>query len=108
MGPYSGSVESGGLVFVSGAICRGPAPGGAFAGEAHAAIGALEQALARAGLSLRDVVSVTVYLTDLDLYGELNAVYAERFHAPYPARACVEVSGLPGGARVEIQAIARR
>ncbi len=61
----------------------------------------------RSGVALGDVISVTVYLISLDLYGEFNDIYAQRFVQPYPARACVEVSRLPGEARVEIQVIAR-
>lgn len=105
LGPYSGSVESDGLVFVSGKI--GPT-GGEFAAEAEGAIDALEQELLGAGLALADVVSVTVYLTGMEHYAALNEVYARRFRRPYPARACVALAALPGGARVEIQAVARR
>ena len=105
LGPYSGSVAADGFVFVSGKIGRGHER---FADEAQAALQAVAEELARAGLGLADVVSVTVYLTDLETYGEFNAIYAAHLAAPYPARACVEVARLPGGARVEVQAIALR
>jgi 2-iminobutanoate/2-iminopropanoate deaminase len=105
LGPYSGAVAAGELVFVSGKI---GARGDSFAREAETAIDALAAELGGLGLGLADVVSVTVYLTDMGLYGELNQVYAARFPAPHPARACVAVAALPGGARVELQAIARR
>ena len=104
LGPYSGSVASGDLVFVSGKIGT---RGGSFAQEVKTALDAVEQELARSGVALGDVISVTVFLTNLDLYGEFNDIYALRFAQPYPARACVEVSRLPGQARVEIQVIAR-
>ncbi len=104
LGPYSGSVASGGLVFVSGKIGT---RGGSFIREVESAIDAVEQELARSGLTLGDVISVTVYLTNLDQYGEFNDIYGQRFDRPYPARACIEVTRLPGGARVEIQVIAR-
>jgi len=104
LGPYSGSVTSGGLVFVSGKIGT---PGGSFTQEVQTALDAVERELARSGAALSDVISVTVYLTNLDLYGEFNDVYAQRFDRPYPARACAEVSRLPGGARVELQVIAQ-
>lgn len=102
LGPYSASVAAGGLVFVSGQIA--PAP--EFAAEAEGALRKVEAELARCGLSLRDVVSCTVYLTDMGLYREFNAVYARVVPAPHPARACVAVAALPGGARVEVQVVA--
>lgn len=105
LGPYSGSVDSGGFVFASGKV--GPDRTD-FASEADSAIRAVEAELARSGLGLHDVVSVTVYLTDIELYSEFNEVYAVRFRVPYPARTCVAVSALPGGARVEVAAIARK
>ena len=104
LGPYSGSVVSGGFCFVSGKIGK---RGGSFAEEAETALDAVEAELRRSGLGLADVVSSTVYLTDIALYPELNAIYAHRFRAPYPARTTVAVSKLPGGARLEIQVVAR-
>ncbi len=104
LGPYSGSVVTGDLVFVSGKIGY---RGGSFTQEVQTALDAVERELARSGAALSDVISVTVYLTNLDQYGEFNDIYAQRFDRPYPTRACVEVSRLPGGARVEIQVIAQ-
>ena len=104
LGPYSGSVTSNNLVFVSGKIGK---RGGSFADEVNTAIDAVKEELARSGVALDEAISVTVYLTDLELYAEFNSIYAKRFHQPYPSRACVEVSRLPGNARVEIQAIAK-
>ncbi|MCZ6596243.1 MAG: Rid family hydrolase, partial [Planctomycetota bacterium] len=101
-----GAVLTAGLVFASGKI--GSERDGAFAAEAASAIDAVEAELARSGLGLADVVSVTVYLTDMERYGEFNAIYAARFAEPYPARTCVAVAALPAGARVEITAIASR
>jgi 2-iminobutanoate/2-iminopropanoate deaminase len=103
IGPYSGAVKTGDYCFVSGQIGKG---GGSVEDEASSAIDNLEAELERAGLTLDDVVSCTVYLTDIVYYSHFNAVYAKRFKAPYPARACVAVKALPAKARVEIQAIA--
>ena len=103
--PFSGAVLSGAHVFVSGKIGE---RGGSFAREVETAIDAVEKELAGAGLDLSDVVTATVYLTDMGRYGELNEIYARRFPAPYPARACVAVRELPVGAQVEIQVIAAR
>jgi 2-iminobutanoate/2-iminopropanoate deaminase len=105
LGPYSGSVISGDTCFVSGKI---GSRRDSVEEETNTAIDALEAELARAELTLADVVSVTVYMTDIVYYSYVNAVYARRFRDPFPARACVAVKALPGKARVEIQAIARR
>ncbi len=103
LGPYSGSVAYGDLIFVSGRIGK---RGGSFEDEVMTAIDSIEAELARADASLADVVQSTVFLIDLDRYGEFNTLYGERFGPPYPARACIQVSRLPGNARVEIQVIA--
>ena len=105
IGPYSGSVLAGDFCFAAGKIGR---RGDSFQTEVHTAIDAVEVELARSGLRLKDVVSATVYLTDMARYPQLNEIYSERFPAPYPARACIAVRELPAGARVEIQVIARR
>ena len=103
LGPYSAAVVAGDLCFVSGKIGR---RGGTFAEEVESAIDAVEEVLAGEGLGLGDVVVATVYLTDMNLYGELNEIYGRRFPAPYPARACIAVRELPGEARVEIMVTA--
>lgn len=105
LGPYSASVDAGALVFVSGQIGE---RGGTFEHEAATALDRVAAELERADLSLADVVSATVYLTDMTLYAPLNEVWAARVPAPHPARACVAVAALPGGARVEVQVVARR
>jgi 2-iminobutanoate/2-iminopropanoate deaminase len=105
IGPYSGAVLDERYCFVSGKIGE---RGGSFEEEANTAIDALASELARAGLTLGDLMSVTVFLTDMELYGAFNQVYARRLPEPYPARACVAVRELPAGARVEIMAVARR
>lgn len=104
-GPYSGSVTAQGMTFVAGQIGDDRS---SFATELGSALDKVEARLAAAGHSLRDVVSVTVYLTDMNHYDELNRIYAERFPAPYPARTCVAVAALPKGASVEVQVIAAR
>ena len=105
LGPYSGSVLSGNFCFVSGKIGD---TSGSFEAEVSGALDALEQELSRAGLTLYQLVQVTVYLTNIDNYEVFNEVYAARVPEPYPARAVVQVDALPGDARVEIQATARR
>ena len=105
LGPYSAAVLTGEWCLLSGKIGQ---RGGSFAQEVETAFDAVEHDLERAGLSLADVAAVTVYLADMDDYAELNAIYARRLPAPYPARTTVGVAALPGGARVELSVVARR
>jgi len=105
MGPYSAAVTAGELVFLSGKIGE---RGGSFEREVETAIDALEAELQRLDLGLGNVTAVTVYLTDMSTYAEMNAVYGRRFPEPWPARTTVAVTGLPGGARIELSATARR
>lgn len=105
LGPYSGAVITSDFVFASGKIGQRD---GDFAREVNTALDAVESELERAGAGLRDLVSVTVYLTDMANYARFNEIYAARVPQPYPARAVVAVEALPGEAQVEIQAIARR
>ena len=104
-GPYSSAVLTDDLCFVSGKIGDRD---GTFAHEVETAIDGVEAELARAGLTLADVVTATVFLTDMGRYAEVNEIYGARFPKPYPARACVAVKELPVGAQVEIQVIAAR
>lgn len=104
LGPYSASVDAHGLVAVSGQIS--PAP--EFATEVEGTLHKVNAELSRAGLGFADVISCTVFLTDMEHYKVFNEVYGRILAAPYPARACVAVKGLPGGARVEIQVLAVR
>jgi len=106
LGPYSDAVISGDYCFLSGQL--GTSRNGSFEEEAESAINAVENKLRTAGLALSDVVSATVFLTDINYYSYFNAVYSRRFKAPYPARACIAVKALPGKARVEVQVIAKR
>lgn len=110
IGPYSQAIRAGGLVFVSGQIALDPATGalasGGVAEQTRRCLENLGAILEEAGLSFRDVAKTTVFLTDLSAFAEMNAVYAEFFPQPAPARATVEVSALPKGALVEIEAVA--
>ena len=105
MGPYSAAVTAGDLVFLSGKIGE---RGGSFEREVETASDALEAELKRLDLGLGDVTAVTVYLTDMSTFAEMNGVYGKRFPEPWPARATVAVAGLPGGARIELSATAVR
>jgi 2-iminobutanoate/2-iminopropanoate deaminase len=113
VGPYSQAVAVGEWVLASGQIPLDPLTGELVAGDIEAqterVLGNLAAVLEAAGSSLERVVRTTVYLTDLALFARMNAVYARRFTgAPLPARSTVQVSALPRGAAVEIDAIALR
>jgi 2-iminobutanoate/2-iminopropanoate deaminase len=110
IGPYSQAISAGGWVFCSGQIPLRPESGEMVSGgieeQTRQVLDNLGEVLAAAGASWDQVVKTTIYLADLDDFQKVNAVYAERFGAAPPARATVEVSRLPKGARVEIDAVA--
>jgi enamine deaminase RidA (YjgF/YER057c/UK114 family) len=107
--PYSPATVASGLIFVSGALSIDPA-GQAVPGRAtaiQAAMDRLVERLAVVGADRRDIVKLTYFVTDLSLRQEANDQFIALFPAPRPARTFVEVSGLPYGAAVEIDAVAR-
>jgi 2-iminobutanoate/2-iminopropanoate deaminase len=112
VGPYSQAIDCGDLVFLSGQIPLVPETGlvadGGLEAQAHQMFANIKAVLAEAGMSLSNVVKTTVFMTDLSQFAAFNAVYAEYFKAPYPARSCVEVSALPKGVLVECELIAKR
>ena len=112
IGPYSQAVDMGDLVFVSGQIPIDPATQQVVAGpietQTERVLKNLQGILASAGLSLENVVRTTVFLTDLANFPKMNEVYARFFSKDFPARSTVQVSALPKGVGIEIDAIARR
>ena len=109
IGPYSQAVRSGSTLFLSGQIPLDPATGelvqGDIAVQARRVFDNLRAVCAAAGGSLDQVVRVGIYLVDLGDFAAVNAVMAEAFDAPFPARSTIGVSALPRGARVEVDAI---
>ncbi|MEO6263506.1 MAG: RidA family protein [Luteimonas sp.] len=109
IGPYSQAVRSGDTVHLSGQIPLDPDSGQLVEGDitvqARRAFDNLKAVCEAAGGSLDEVVRVGLYLTDLGQFAQVNAVMAEYFQAPYPARSTVEVSGLPRGAVFEVDAV---
>ena len=110
IGPYSQAIQAGNTIYVSGQLPIVPATG-AFAGDDIAAqtrqsLTNMKNILNAAGADMCDVVKTTVLLADIAEFAAMNAVYAEFFAQPYPARAAYQVANLPKGARVEIEAIA--
>ncbi len=112
VGPYSQAIDCGDFVFLSGQIPLVPETGlvadGGLEAQAHQMFANIQAVLAEAGMSLSNVVKTTVFMTALSQFAAFNAVYAEYFKAPYPARSCVEVSALPKGVLVECELIAKR
>src|SRR5262245_6535705 len=112
IGPYSQGIVSGGFVHCSGQIAIDPATGGFGAGDlvqqAERALANLRAVVEAAGSSLDQVVKCTVFLTDMRDFQAFNEVYARCFAGPKPpARSTVAVAGLPKGARVEVDCVAR-
>jgi len=110
LGPYSHGVRSGRWVFTSGTIGNDPATGnlvpGGVAAETRQALTNLSGTLRAGSTSLPQVVKTTVFLVDLGQFAAMNAVYAEFFPQDPPARSTIQVGALPGGAAVEIEAVA--
>jgi reactive intermediate/imine deaminase len=109
IGPYSQAMRIGGLVFLSGQIPLDPATGqlveGDISVQARRVFDNLRAVCEAAGGSFAQIVRVCIYLTDMADFAAVNAVMAEAFLQPYPARSTIEVRGLPRGARVEVDAI---
>jgi 2-iminobutanoate/2-iminopropanoate deaminase len=112
VGPYSQAIATGNLVFCAGQIPLDAATGNLVEGDVTAqtrrVIENIKAVLAAAGATLNDVVKSTVFLLDMNDFAAMNAVYAEYFTAPFPARSTVQVARLPKDARVEIEVVASR
>jgi 2-iminobutanoate/2-iminopropanoate deaminase len=109
VGPYSQAIQSNGLLFVSGQLPIDPKTGEFNSDDVllqmRQCLANIEAIAIAAGTSLARTVKTTVLLTDLSRFGEINEVYGKAFAAPFPARACFEVSALPKGAKVEVEAV---
>lgn len=110
IGPYSQAIEANGMVFMSGQIPVNPATGefveGGIIEQTTQVFENIKNVLAEAGLTTANVVKTTVFLADMSLFADMNAVYAKYFNGAFPARSAVAVKGLPKGALVEIECIA--
>ena len=109
IGTYSQGVTYQNMVFTSGQICLNPETGklnnNNFKDEVRQVLNNLNGVLVESGSSLNKILKVTVYITDLALFSELNEIFLEFFPKHPPARSAVEVSALPMNVRVEIEAI---
>ena len=110
IGPYSQAVLVDNLVFLSGQIPlnnKGKMVEGTVEQQAQQIFTNIEAILVEVGGTLNDLVKLTVFLTSLDDFEVINKIMMLRLTRPYPARSCVEVSALPKGSSVEVEAIAR-
>ena len=112
VGPYSHAVQVGEFYYLSGQTPLDSTTGklveGDIAAQTEKCFENLFKVLEAAGLTEADVVKANVFLTDMGNFAAMNAVYATKFSAPYPARSTIAVAGLPLGAQVEIELIARK
>lgn len=112
IGPYSQAIDAGDFVFLSGQVPIDPKTGELVSGDISAqtdrVLDNLAAVLEAAGCSFGNVVKTTIYLVDLNDFQAVNMTYAKRFTDAPPARATIQVAALPKGARVEIDAIAKK
>lgn len=110
IGPYSQAVKVGNMIFVSGQIPIDPRSGNIestdIIGQTTQCFKNLKAILSEAGAQMEDIVKVTVFLADMNLFADMNKVYENQFEGSYPARSAVAVKGLPKGSLVEVEAIA--
>ena len=112
IGPYSQAIQVGNLVYTSGQIPIDPATGtfveGGIKEQTRQSLSNIKAILEEAGLTMANVVKTTVFLADMNDFADMNAIYAEFFSEPYPARSAVAVKSLPKGALVEIEVVAEQ
>jgi 2-iminobutanoate/2-iminopropanoate deaminase len=109
IGPYSQAQISGGFVFTSGQIGIDPATGAVapdVEAQAHQVFRNLAAVLEAAGSSISKVLKTSVFIKDMADFGKVNAIYAQYFTEPFPARSCVEVARLPKDVLIECEAVA--
>ena len=110
IGPYSQAIQVGNLVYTSGQIPIDPTMGALVEGgikeQTRLSLLNVRAVLEEAGMSMDNVVKTTVFMADMNDFTDMNAVYAEFFSEPYPARSAVAVKTLPKGALVEIEVVA--
>ncbi len=109
VGPYSQAIEAGGTLYISGQLPVNPADGTvaeSIEEQTKQSLSNTDAILTEAGYSRGDVVKSTVLLSSMDDFAKMNAVYAEFYSEPFPARVCYQVAKLPLGVKVEIETIA--
>ncbi len=110
IGPYSQAIKANGFIFVSGQIpldpAKGEVAGATIEEQTHRVLKNIQAILEAAGTSMAAVVKATVYLADMNDFAKMNAIYAQYFPEPYPARAAFQVARLPRDVKIEIEVIA--
>jgi 2-iminobutanoate/2-iminopropanoate deaminase len=110
IGPYSQAIRVGNLVYTSGQLpidpTTGKFPEGGVKEQTRQSLLNVQAILKEIGLTMGNVVKTTVFMADMNDFADMNAVYAEFFSEPYPARSAVAVKTLPKGALVEIEVVA--
>jgi 2-iminobutanoate/2-iminopropanoate deaminase len=110
VGPYSQAIATDGFVFTAGQIAINPASGKieteTIEGQTRQVLSNVDAVLRAAGSGLHRVVKMTVFMTDLRDFQEMNGIYAEFFPSDPPARSAVQVTALPLGVQIEMEAIA--
>ena len=110
IGPYSQAIQVGNLVYTSGQLPINPTTGafpeGGIKEQTRQSLSNIQAILEEAGLTMSNVVKTTVFLADMNDFADMNAIYAEFFAQPYPARSAVAVKTLPKNALVEIEVVA--
>ena len=110
IGPYSQAIKVGNLVYTSGQIpidlTTGNFVDGGIKEQTRQSLLNVQAILKEVGLSMSNVIKTTVFLADMNDFADMNAIYAEFFSEPYPARSAVAVKTLPKGALVEIEVVA--
>lgn len=109
IGPYSQAVVSNGMLYASGQIPLDPATGeivpGGVAAQTKQVLENLKAVVEAGGAEMSSIVKITIYIVDMGEFATVNEIYGSYFSAPFPARACVQVSALPKGVEVEMDAI---
>ena len=110
IGPYSQAIKAGNTVYVSGQLGIDPSTGnfaeGGTEAQARQSLTNISNILKEAGLSMKNVVKVSVLLADINDFAAVNEIYKDFFEAPFPARSAFAVAALPKGGKIEIEAIA--
>ena len=112
IGPYSQAVMAGNLLFMSGQVALKPSTGELaitdIIEETHQVMQNIKAVLAEAGMDFSNAVKTTIFLSDMDLFGQVNEIYGKYFDGDFPARETVAVKGLPKNVNVEISMIASK
>ena len=110
IGPYNQGIRTGNLLFISGQVALKPGTGELAVGdifeETHQVMQNLKAILSEGGMNFNNVVKTTIFLSDMDLFGQVNEIYGKYFESDFPARETVAVKGLPKNVNVEISMIA--